>query len=253
MQAMDDNALLREYAERNSEEAFAQIVERHIGFVYSTALRRLGNPSQAEEVTQAVFVILARKSRTFDDKAILPSWLYHTTRLTASNLIRQEVRRARREQEAYMQTLTEGESTDAWPLIAPLLEKAVDRLGSKEREAVLLRFFENQSMKEIGHACGTSENAAKKRVNRGLEKMRKFFSRSGMVLTAAAIAEAVSANGVHAAPLGLATNAAAAAHNITTLSVTTSALVETTLKGTGLAEASACVLGTGVRWFLQPL
>lgn len=251
MQPMDDHALLREYTETSSETAFAQLVERHIGFVYSTALRRVGNPSQAEEITQAVLIILARKARTLDTKTVLPSWLYHTTRLTANNLIRQEARRARRDQEAFMQTLTEGESEGAWANIAPLLERALDRLGSKDREAVLLRFFGNQSMKEIGHSCGTTENAAKKRVNRGLEKMRKFFSRSGVVLTAAAIAEAVSTRGVNAAPIGLAAKVATATYKGTVLSGSTSALVKTTLNAMAWQKlrlacgAGALLLATG--------
>src|ERR1700722_19294165 len=103
MQELDDNGLLREYVQRNSEEAFATLVERHVNKVYSVALRHTGNPHQAEEITQAVFVILARKSHQLARGVILYSWLYKTARLASAAFIRGEIRRARREQEAYMQ------------------------------------------------------------------------------------------------------------------------------------------------------
>jgi RNA polymerase sigma factor (sigma-70 family) len=104
MLAMDDMALLQEYALRNSEEAFATLVSRHIDLVYSAALRHVGNHHQAQEITQAVFVILARKARSLSPKTVLPGWLFQTARLTAANHLRSEIRRARREQEAYMPT-----------------------------------------------------------------------------------------------------------------------------------------------------
>ena len=111
MQELDDTALLREYVERNSEEAFAALVTRHVNKVYSVALRLTGNPHSAEEITQAVFVILAKKSRQLGKRVILSGWLYQTARLTAMTFIRGGIRRARREQEAYMQTaLNENES-----------------------------------------------------------------------------------------------------------------------------------------------
>src|ERR1039457_7055163 len=112
MQEMDDNALLREYIERDSEEAFAALVTRHVNKVYSVALRLTGNPHSAEEITQAVFVILAKKSRHLGRRVILSGWLYQTARLTAVTFIRSGIRRARREQEAYMQTLSNENQSD---------------------------------------------------------------------------------------------------------------------------------------------
>src|SRR5258705_12691889 len=103
MQEFDDIALLREYVERNSELAFATLVTRHVNKVYSVALRHTRNPHQAEEITQAVFVILARKAKKLRQHAVLSGWLYQTARLTAVTHIRSEKRRARREQEAHMQ------------------------------------------------------------------------------------------------------------------------------------------------------
>src|ERR1700679_2741679 len=118
MQELDDNALLREYVERDSEEAFAALVARHVNKVYSVALRHTGTPHQAEEITQAVFVILARKSSHLGKRVILEGWLYQTARLTALAFVRSEIRRARREQEAYMQTSVLENETGVWQQIA---------------------------------------------------------------------------------------------------------------------------------------
>src|SRR5580704_8525029 len=160
MQELDDIALLREYAEHNSEEAFAALVARHVNKVYSVALRHTGNPNQAEDITQAVFVILARKSGRLGKRVILEGWLYQTARLTALAFVRSEGRRARREQEACVQrTLNENES-EVWTQIAPLLDTAIAALNEADRHAVVLRFFYGKSMKEVGAALGGSEGAA---------------------------------------------------------------------------------------------
>jgi DNA-directed RNA polymerase specialized sigma24 family protein len=119
MQELDDIALLRQYTEQNSEEAFATLVSRHVNKVYSVALRHTRNPHQAEEITQAVFVILATKSRRLGKAVVLSGWLYQTARLTAVTFIRGEIRRARREQDAHMQTFLNETESDVWPQIAP--------------------------------------------------------------------------------------------------------------------------------------
>ena len=133
-------ALLREFAEQHSDQAFAILVSRHINKVYSAALRQTRNPHHAEEITQAVFVVLARKARHLRDGTNLSGWLYHTTRLTTVTFIRSENRRARREHEAHMQTLSISPETEAWQQLAPLLDDAVASLGTTDRDAILLRF-----------------------------------------------------------------------------------------------------------------
>ncbi|MGA2869062.1 MAG: sigma-70 family RNA polymerase sigma factor, partial [Verrucomicrobiota bacterium] len=136
---------------------------------------------------------------------VLSGWLYKTTRLTAANFLRGEIRRQQREQEAFMQsTLQEPADDLAWRQIAPLLDEALGKLGDRDRNAILLRFFEGKSLAEVGAAAGTSEDAAKMRVNRALEKLRKIFGKRGAAFSVVAIAGAVSANSVHAAPVGLA-------------------------------------------------
>ena len=211
MQESQDSELLRRYAREKSDAAFAALVARHVNMVYSAALRKTGNPAAAQEITQAVFVILAQKANRLLPHPALSGWLYQTTRLTAANFLRTEIRRTRREQEAYMQSLLNEPEPDVWPQIAPLLDAAMTGLGEKDRNAIVLRFFENKSLGEVGSALGASEAAAKMRVNRALEKLRKFFSKRGIVLSATLIAGAVSANSVHAAPVGLAISVTATA------------------------------------------
>ena len=211
MQQQDDSVLLREYAERDSEAAFAELVARHVNQVYSVALRHVRNPHQAEEITQAVFVILARKARSLGRRVILSGWLYQTARLTAVTLIRGEIRRARREQEALMQTAPNENESGVWPQIAPLLDDAMAGLSETDRHALVLRFFDGKSLREVGAALGASEEAAKMRVNRAVEKLRKFFTKRGVVSTTAIIAGAISANSVQAAPVGLAKTVSAVA------------------------------------------
>ena len=255
MPELDDIELLEQYARDHSEAAFATLVTRHVNLVYSTALRSVGNPHAAEEITQAVFIILAGKARGLSRRTILSGWLYQTARLTAANFLRSEIRRQHREQEAYMQSLMNEPEPDVWPQIAPLLDMAMAGLGEKDRNAVVLRFFENKSLAEVGLVLGASEDAAKMRVNRALEKLRKFFSKRGVILPAALIAGAVSANSVHAAPVGLAITVTATAAKGSAVAASTLTLVKGALKLMAwtkmktAAVAGAVVLlatGTGV-------
>src|ERR1017187_10455239 len=204
MPESDDIRLLKQYADENSESTFAELVARYVNLVYSAALRSAGNEHAAEEITQAVFIILARKAKSLGDKTVLSGWLYQTARLTAANYLRGEIRRQNREQEAYMQSILNEPESEAWRQISPLLDDAMGRLGEKDRNAIVLRFFENKNLSEVGAALGASEDAAKMRVNRALEKLRKIFSKRGVTLSATLIAGAVSANSVQAAPVGLA-------------------------------------------------
>ncbi len=201
----DDISLLREYADCHSESAFAGIVHRHINLVYSVALRYVGNPSDAQDVTQAVFIILAQKAASLRQKTALTGWLYETTRFTAMNFLTNKTRRQAREQKAYMEsTLNESNSENVWRQLAPLLEEAMTRLSQKERTLVALRFFENKSAAETAALLGIREWAAHKRAARAMEKLRQFFVRRGIASTTATLAGAISANSVQAAPAMLA-------------------------------------------------
>src|SRR5215469_8730058 len=132
----DDQQLLGEFARANSEAAFAGLVERHVNLVYSTALRFTSKPHAAEEISQAVFIILARKAPGLRRGTVLSGWLYQTARLTAANYVKHEIRRQRREQEAYMQSTLNTPESPAWEEIAPLLDEAMGGLGETDRNAV---------------------------------------------------------------------------------------------------------------------
>jgi len=130
MQPTDDSVLLRQYAENHSDEAFAELVTRHVNLVYSVALRHVGNPHNAEEITQAVFVILAKKAAQLRHAKALSSWLFQVTRLTATNFVRSEMRRHRREEEAQMQSILNEPGGEIWPAIAPWLDEVVAGLAT---------------------------------------------------------------------------------------------------------------------------
>ena len=244
-----DMELLREYARQNSEAAFAELVRRHVNLVYSAALRHVGMAAQAEEISQAVFVILARKAARLREGIVLEAWLFETTRLTALSFLRGERRRQFREQEAYMQsTLNEFTSDPAWQQLSPLLDEAMMKLARDEREAVVLRFFKERSLGEVAAALNIKEPAAQKRVSRALEKLQKFFLRRGVDSTTDAIAVTVAANSVHAAPASLAkTISTIAFAKGAAASTSTLTLVKGTLKLTAWAKAkTAIAVGIGI-------
>ncbi len=230
----DDLTLLREYARNHSEAAFATLVERHVNLVYSVALRSVRDPHLAGEITQAVFIILARKADSLGDQTILPGWLCRTARYASANALTIQRRRQHREQEAFMQSALDDAANEPmpdknWNQIAPLLDSALEKLGQKDHDALVLRFFENKNFAEVGVALGASEDAAKMRVSRALEKLRKFFAKRGVRSTTAIIAVAISANSVQAAPVALAKSITAVAM---TKGVAASGLTLTLIKST---------------------
>jgi len=227
----DDLKLLREYAASGSEAAFEAIVSRHLGLVHSAALRQARDPVLAEEITQAVFIILARKAGSLSGQTVLPGWLYRTTRFTAANLLRREASRQQREYEACLQSTLENDTQQpVWPEIWPSIDKAMGRLSKTDRDALLLRYFENKSLKEVGAALGIEERAAQKRVNRSLEKLRSAFAKRGVMVTVAAMAAAISANSVRAAPQSLVAKVTTISLGQSAISISLLGLIKSTWK-----------------------
>jgi RNA polymerase sigma factor (sigma-70 family) len=212
MHDVSDMELLRNYDRHGSEDAFAELVRRHISLVYSAALRQVGIAAHAEEIAQAVFVILGRKAARLRPDTVLEGWLYETTRLTALSFLRGERRRQWREQEAYMQSsLQESNDDSTWHQLAPLLDEAMSRLGKKDRAAVVLRYFKEKKLGEVAAALQVTEAAAQSRVQRAVEKLHRYFNKRGVSLTTAILAGAISAHAVQAAPVGLAKTVSALA------------------------------------------
>lgn len=243
MNHASDMELVREYARQDSQPAFAELVRRHVNLVYSAAMRHVG-ASAADEITQAVFVILARKAAGLRNDTLVAAWLYETTRLTALTSLRAERRRQFREQEAYVQsTLQESMDDPIWRQIAPVLDEAMSRLGRKEREALVLRFFQDKSLRETAAGLNISEAAAQKRVSRALEKLRRHFGRHGFSSGTAAIAGVIAANSVQAAPAGLAKAVTATAVvKGAAASVSTLNLIQGALNFMAWTKAKAAIL-----------
>ena len=206
---MNDPELLQAWATRRDEPAFAEIVRRHLGLVYGSALRQVREPVLAQEVAQAVFLVLADKAGSLGDGVVLSGWLFRTTRFVAARALRAERRRTHHEQQAAaMQRIDldapSSAATDRWDEVGPHLDAALAALPATDRNAVLLRFFEKQPLRAVGERLGLGEEAAKKRVSRAVEKLRAFLAGKGVVLTAAGLLALLTEMPSSAAPAGLA-------------------------------------------------
>jgi RNA polymerase sigma factor (sigma-70 family) len=237
---------LRDYIERRSESAFGELVRRHVDLVYSAALRMVRDSHLAEDITQNVFIAAASRARQLAEQSVLSAWLHRTTQNIAFNAIRSEVRRRTREQKAaIMNESTFCEPGALWNRIAPHLDTLVGKLNRTERDAILLRYFERKSTREMAQILGTSEDAAQKRVSRAVERLRELFARHGVTADALGLVLTLSAYAVQTAPAGLAaavsttvlagTGSAAAATGIVIKAITMTTLQKTLVAATGVA------------------
>jgi RNA polymerase sigma factor (sigma-70 family) len=246
---MSNHELLRRYLRDDSQDAFAVLVSRHVDLVYSAALRQVRLPHLAEEVAQAVFVDLARQAPTLPDDQPLSAWLYVVTRRTAIDVVRREVRRREGEQSAATLATMRTESA-GWTEIAAVLDEAMAALEPTDRSAILLRYFENLSLREVGESLGISEDTAQKRVSRAVDRLRLSFAGRGVAVSASAFAAELSAHAVQAAPVGLgaaiSTAAVSGAASALASANATNAIVMTTFQKSIAGTVLALAVGTGI-------
>jgi RNA polymerase sigma factor (sigma-70 family) len=249
----EDAELLTRYAAERSEDAFAELTRRHVDMIYSAALRLMGgNVHSAQDVTQQVFTETARQAKTLARHPALVGWMYTTTRLMALRANRTEQRRKAREQEAdTMNELLHDEIPADWAQLGPVLEDTLHELSENDRHAILLRFFQNKPLREVGAKLNLSENAARMRVERALEKLRGKLASRGITTTASALAATVSVHAVQAAPAGFAAAVSVAAvasgvAPVSTLITATKIITMTTLQKTIVAAAITIAAGIGI-------
>lgn len=201
---MNDLELLREYVEHRSERAFAQLVRQHLDLVHSAALRVVGDAHLAQDVAQMVFIGLAHKAHSLPRGTALAGWLYRSAWLSALAVLRTERRRQDRERKAMEMAATDASGAAVWETLGPCLDEAMSELDRGDQDALVLRFFERQSLREVGQALGLGEDAAQKRVSRAVEKLRAILAQRGLKPAATVLGPAITANALQAAPAGLA-------------------------------------------------
>jgi RNA polymerase sigma factor (sigma-70 family) len=202
---MNDTELLQAWAQRRDEAAFTELVRRHLGLVQASARRQVGTSPLAEDVAQAVFLVLARKAGSLDSRVVLSGWLFRTTRFVAARAVRAEQRRSRNESLAAMQPTASDHAVlpEHWNEVEPHLDAALATLPAADRDALLLRYFEGRPFRAVGERLGIQEEAAKKRVCRAVEKLRTFLVGKGVVLSAVGLATVLGNLPGSAAPADL--------------------------------------------------
>lgn len=246
---MSDEDLFDRYRRDGSEAAFTELVARHVNLVYSVARRQVRSTQLAEEVAQSVFIDLARHARKIESGTPLVAWLHLVSRRTAIDVVRREARRHTREHQA-AELAVMNPTPSVWAEVEPLLDEAVESLPAADRTAILLRYFESKTLREIGESLGTTEDAAQKRVSRAVDQLRAFFLRRGVTVTAAGLATDLSAHALQIAPAGLgpaiAGTAAVGGAISVTAAETSRFIVMTTLQKSVAVTAFVMAAGAGL-------
>lgn len=249
----DDATLLRRYRHERSDAAFAELVRRHVDFVYRVALRRTaGHAHDAADVTQQVFTALARHAAQLSDHPLLIAWLHTATRHAAAKLIVSARRRQAREQtSAALASVDDPGTTPDWPALRAVLDEAIDTLSDSDRTAVILRFLEQRPFAEVGAALRLSPDAARMRTDRALEKLQTWLAGRGITSTAAALASVIAAQPLVAAPAELTatltSGALAVAPGGTAVTTATTGTTGTALKfAAAIAATGIVAFSTGL-------
>lgn len=246
---MSDDDLIEQFHRMRDEAAFTQLVERHIHWVYSVALRTLSHEENAREVAQQVFTLLAQKASDVKDGNHLTAWLYRTCRNLCLESIRRDSRRRAREEEAAERWVT-SPTQDPWDSIARHLEPAIDALAEPDREAILKRFFENQSLRDVGLALGINESTAQKRVRRALDKLRGILDSRGIQVSSATLSGLLLSHAAPAVPAGWAATVVTQSLGTGAVTLTLLNMIQTMqLKSTAMMLGVAVITGSGTYWF----
>jgi RNA polymerase sigma factor (sigma-70 family) len=244
MQRESDQQLLQAYGRDGDESAFAALVARYTDVVYSSARRQLGDPHLAEDVTQRVFIVLARKAASLRSDCILSAWLLKAVRYIVADTIKAEARRRRRETRAahMASSMQDGVKDQGMSEIEPIIDQALARLPWRYRSALLLRFFEQREYGEVARRLEISEDAARQRISRGLEKLRELLVGKGAVVTSVALSSWLASNAVKAGPAGLSASSIAAAKTASTLALSKGAVFTMATLQTKLIAAGILLL-----------
>lgn len=218
MSDRSDSELLSEFCRRGCQAAFGELAARYAGLVYTAALRQVRDRHAAEDVSQAVFIVLAKRAETLRPNVVLGAWLLAVTRFAARDLLKTESRRRKREQiaaaqrNAEMTRDSEPNSVSRGGPFDDVLDDAMMKLGASSRDVLVLRYFQDKPFDQVAVQLGITEQAARQRVSRGLEKLRQILARRGGIrIQSDGLGMALATTAVAAAPQGLVTRLAAAA------------------------------------------
>jgi len=240
----DSQRLLDNYVSERSEDAFRELVTRYIDFVYSVAFRLADHDSQlAQDITQTVFIDLVRTAPTLNRNVMLGGWLHRHTCFVAAKAMRSERRRRFYERRAVEMSELHGNSQEHVKSLAPVLDDAINQLSTKDRTAIVLRFFEQCDFSSIGHMLGVTDDAAQKRVTRALEKLHSLLERRGVTLSVAALGTVLAGGAVTAAPVGLSATVSTAALTAATTSIVSKATILTALKILIMTKTKLAIVG----------
>ena len=241
---MNDHDLIRDFAATRSEQAFRRLVDRHCDLVYSVARRVTGDADLSRDVSQQVFCKLATKPSSIPADLPLVAWLHRTTRSLAVDLVRSE--QARRNRETHTHESMQSEPSPDWSRLEPVIDALIDQLPEADRRAVILRYYEKRSHGAIGAALGLSEEAARKRLDRALEKLRELLAKRGIATTSAALATILPVHAITPAPAGLASSLSSTALSAAAIAATETTIIATIMSHKAAFAGASLLLLAGV-------